>query len=184
MNFLNNSEIVILDWIQEHFKCDFLDLVMPLISAMADLGAVWIILAVVLICFKKTRRTGLTVGLSLIMSLLAGNLILKPLFARIRPYDINTDVVLLTRRFTDYSFPSGHTLASFCAAGSLMFTDRRIGYPALVIAILIALSRLYLYVHYPTDVAASIILGLCFAYISYRLVCCLNRKADKDVIAH
>ena len=151
---------------------------MPPLSALADLGAVWIILAVVLICFKKTRRAGFTVGLSLILSLLVGNLILKPLVGRIRPYDVNPDVVLLTKRFTDYSFPSGHTLASFCAAGSLMFTDRRIGYPSLVLAVLIALSRLYLYVHYPTDVLTSVVLGLCFAYLSYRIVSMLYRNAD------
>lgn len=151
---------------------------MPPLSSLADAGTIWIILAFVLLFFKRTRRSGITVGVSLIMSLLCANIILKPLVARIRPYDVNTDVVLLIKRFTDYSFPSGHTLASFCAAGSLMFTNRRLGYPALVLASLIALSRLYLYVHYPSDVITSVLLGLLFAYLSYRLVRAICERFD------
>jgi len=180
MNFLNQYEIPILDFIQDHFRCSFLDTVVPPITHLAEAGIFWIILAIVLLCFKKTRIAGATMGLALIFGLLIGNVTLKPLIARIRPYDINPDVLLLVERLSDFSFPSGHTLASFEGAGVLMITHRKtFGYPALVLAILIALSRLYLYVHYPTDVIAGALLGLLFAYIAHRIVTYLIIRFSK-----
>ncbi len=177
MNSLNSAEIGILDAIQEHIACPFLDAVFPVITMLGEAGIFWIATAVVLLFFKQTRRAGITMGLALIMGLLIGNLCMKPLFQRIRPYDWNPDAVLLIERLSDYSFPSGHTLASFEAAGALMLTHRKtLGYPALVIAILVALSRLYLYVHYPTDVLTSVVLGLLFAFISYILIGRLFRR--------
>ncbi len=177
MNALNTAEIAVLDAIQEHVACPFLDAVFPVITLFGESGIFWILTAVVLLFFKKTRRAGVTMGLALLMGLLIGNLCMKPLFARIRPYDWNPDAALLIDTLSDYSFPSGHTLASFEAAGALMLTHRKtLGYPALVIAILVALSRLYLYVHYPTDVLAGMILGLLFAFISYVIIGRLYRK--------
>ena len=177
MDFLNQTELTVLDAIQEHFACPFLDKVFPYITMLGDAGIFWIITAVVLLFFKKTRRAGISVGLALIMGLLIGNLGLKPLVARTRPYDANPDFVLLIERLSDFSFPSGHTLASFEAAGVLMMLHRKtLGYPALVLAILIALSRLYLYVHYPTDVLTSVVLGLLFAAISCFLIARLYKR--------
>ncbi len=171
MNFLNSYEIPILDFISEHTKCNFLDTVLPYITSLADAGIFWIILAAVLLIFKKTRKAGFMMGLALIMGLVVGNMTMKPLIARIRPYDVNPDAVLLIERLHDYSFPSGHTLASFEGAGVLMLTHRKtMGYAALILAIIIAFSRMYLYVHYPTDVLAGIILGLLFAILSYKIV--------------
>lgn len=177
MNVLNTFEIGILDFISEHFGCAFLDFLMPIITLFGDAGIFWIACAVIMLCFKSTRKTAITMGLALIMGLLVCNVTLKPLVGRIRPYDVNPDVVLLIERLSDYSFPSGHTVASFEAAVTLMICERRrFGYPALVLAILIAFSRLYLYVHYPTDVLTSIILGTLFAFISYFTVNALYKK--------
>ncbi len=184
MNFFNAYEIPILDFISEHLKCGFLDTVLPYITRLADSGIFWIILAVVLLFFKKTRKAGFMMGLALIMGLVVGNLTLKPLIARMRPYDYNPDVVLLINKLSDYSFPSGHTLASFEGAGVLMLTHRKtFGYPALVLAIIIAFSRMYLYVHYPSDVLVGLILGLLFAFASYKIVNAIysavgKKKAD------
>ena len=97
-------------------RCPFLDAVMPFISGLGDGGAVWIGLTLVLMLFRKTRKTGYMMALALVLGLLIGNLTLKPLIARIRPYDANPDVTLLIDRLSDYSFPSCHTLASFEAA--------------------------------------------------------------------
>lgn len=180
MNSLNFFEIGILDWIAENCRCEFLDAVLPVITKFADKGIGWIILALVLICFKKTRKAGFMMGAALVFGLVIGNGILKNVIARIRPYDVNPFAVVLVPRLTDYSFPSGHTLASFEAAGVLMMTHRKtLGYPALVLAIIIALSRLYIYVHYPTDVLAGIVLGLLFAYLGYLLVNFIYKKLDE-----
>ncbi len=181
MNIFNSSELVILDFIQEHFRCAFLDVLLPFITMLGDAGIIWIVAAVVMLFFKQTRKTGLTMGVALIIGLALGNGVLKNVVGRIRPYDVNTEVQLLVERLSDKSFPSGHTLASFEAAGVLMICDRRrFGYAALALAIVIAFSRLYLYVHYPTDVLAGIILGLLFAFLAYLIVNALYKKFKWD----
>ena len=181
MNFLNQYEIGILDFIQEHLSCGFLNKVMPIITMLGDAGIFWIMIAVIMLFFRQTRKTGLTMGLAMIMGLLIGNATLKPFVARIRPYDVNEGIQLLIEKLHDFSFPSGHTLASFEAAGVLMICERRrFGYPALALAIIIAFSRLYLYVHYPTDVLAGAALGLLFAYLSYLIINALFRKFAPD----
>lgn len=171
MNYFNEAELLVLDFIREHLGCAFLDRVMPIITLFAEGGIFWISAAVVMLFFKKTRKTGAVAGLAMVFGLLLGNVILKPLIARVRPYDMDTDITLLVNRLSDYSFPSGHTLVSFEAAGAMLLCgNKKLGYPALALAILIAFSRLYLYVHYPSDVFAGIILGLLLAYISFIIV--------------
>ena len=176
MDFFNTYELPVLDFIREHLACTFLDRVMPIITSLADAGIFWIIAAVVMIFFKKTRKMGLTVGLALVFGLVLGNGVLKPLIARIRPYDVKGISDLLIEKLHDGSFPSGHTLASFEAAGAMLLCDKRFGIPAAVLATVIAFSRLYLYVHYPSDVVAGIILGLLFAYVSYLIINALFKR--------
>lgn len=180
---LNLFEIGILDWIQNVFRCAFLDWFFPLVTKFGDHGVFWILIAAVLLCFKKTRATGCMMSLSLLCGLLIGNTVMKPLFARIRPYEANVtgEINLLVERLSDYSFPSGHTLASFEAAVVLMIRDRKLGIPALAIAVLVALSRLYLYVHYPTDVLVGMVLGTLFAFFSVWAVKLVwNRFSNKE----
>lgn len=167
---MNEFEIKILDFIRERFACPFLDAVMPVITSLANGGIIWIIAAVLLLIFKKTRKTGFSVALALITGLIIGNLILKNLVGRIRPYEFNEGVEILVARLSDFSFPSGHTLASFEAATVLLIRDKRLGVPALVLAVAIAFSRLYLYVHYPTDVLAGIILGVLIGIFACKTV--------------
>ena len=168
-------DLPILEWIAGHLHCGFLDRVMPLITALGNGGMFWIALAVVLIIIPKYRKAGLSMGLALLMGLLVCNLTLKPLIGRIRPYDyqlthFGKTVSLLIAAPHDYSFPSGHTIASFEGAVALLLHDRKLGIPATVLAVLIAFSRLYLYVHYPTDVLASVVLGVGFALLGTFLV--------------
>ncbi len=165
-----NFDLPILEWIAENLYCGFLDTVMPLITLLGDAGIFWIGLAVVLLCIPKYRKTGLSMGLALLMGLLVCNITLKPLVARIRPYDyqfthFGKTIALLIAAPHDYSFPSGHTLASFEAATALLIGSRKLGIPALILACLISFSRLYLYVHYPTDVLFSVVLGIGFAFL-------------------
>lgn len=169
-DIIQSWDFAVLDFIQENMRSAFLDVILPAITHLADAGWFWILLALILIATKKYRLTGIAAGTALIFGLLIGNCFLKPVVARIRPYDINTSVVLLVDRLSDFSFPSGHTLASFEAATVLMLRERKFGIPALLLAILIAFSRLYLYVHYPTDVLCGLVLGVIFGIIACVLV--------------
>lgn len=162
-------DLPILDWIQANLRSSFMDTVMPIITMLGDEGIFWIAWSVLLLLFPKTRKIGLGMGFAMIIGLLVCNVTLKPLVARIRPYDLKEEmgiiIPLLTERMHDFSFPSGHTIASFEGAVVLLKNSKKMGIPAMVIAVLIAFSRLYLYVHYPTDVLCSVVLGTIFAFI-------------------
>ncbi len=179
MNLFNSFEIKILHNLHNAVQCSFLDKFMPIVTKLANVGIIWIIIAVILILFKKTRRTGVTMAIALILGLIFGNMILKPLVARIRPYDFDPSIVLLIPPEKDYAFPSGHTLASFEGAVSIFLYHKKAGICAILLAIVIAFSRLYLMVHYPLDVISAVILGISFAYISYKVV---TYKKEKDYV--
>lgn len=176
---MNEAELNILNWIQEHLQCDFLDTVMPIITRFGDEGIFWIIVAVVLICIPKTRKAGLSMGLAMLMGWIVGNLFLKNAVARMRPYDVQEGVTLLIDRLKSFSFPSGHTLVSFEAATALTLHYRKWGIAALVLAVLVAFSRLYLFVHYPTDVLGGAILGIAFGLVASKLMDMLFTAIEK-----
>ena len=168
-------DLPILDWIAENIHCAFLDTVMPLITMLGDAGIFWIALSVLFLLIPKYRKIGLGMGAALLMGVLVCNVTMKPLFARIRPYDYQLEhlgrtIQLLVATPHDFSFPSGHTLASFEAATVLLINNRKLGIPAMILAVLIAFSRLYLYVHYPTDVIFSVFMGIGFAFLGNFLV--------------
>ena len=173
--FAEGFDLPILDWIAENLRCSFLDVLMPLITKLGDGGIFWIVLAVMLLIFPKTRKIGLSMGAALLIGLVVCNLTLKPLLARIRPYDYQLEhfgktIALLVATPHDFSFPSGHTLASFEGAIVLTLYNRKWGIPAIVLASLIAFSRLYLYVHYPTDVLFSLAISVGIAFLACFLV--------------
>ena len=186
--FATSFDLPILEWIQENVANGFLDFLMPIITIFGDAGIFWIACAAVMLIFPKTRKTGLAMGVALVMGLLVCNICLKPLVARMRPLVYEVEILgnsaadllhsgqLLVGKPSDFSFPSGHTIASFEAAGVLMLNNKKLGIPALVLAILIAFSRMYLFVHYPTDVLVSGVLGTLFAILANYLV---NKGADK-----
>ena len=153
-------ELNILDWIQFHLRTGAGDLLMPLITSLGNSGAIWLALTVLLLLRPKTRKLGLAVGISLALEVLCCNGILKPLVARVRPCDLNPSVRLLIPRPEDFSFPSGHTASSFAAASALYFGGSKGWLPAGALAALIAFSRLYLYVHFPSDVLAGALIGI------------------------
>lgn len=157
-------EFKILNLIQE-IRTPVSDTVMCLITKLGDAGIIWIVLAVILLLIPKTRKTGMAVMAALCIDLVLCNGILKPLVGRIRPCDINTHVLLLIARPDDFSFPSGHTAASFAAVAALYLSgERKLWKPAFVLACLISFSRLYLYVHYPTDILGGIFVGILAGY--------------------
>ena len=161
---IQTLDFAVLDWIQAHMRCEFLDKFFTFITHLGDEGWIWIVAGVVLLCFKSRRRVGIAVLLGLLGGLLIGNLLLKNVIGRERPCWINDAVVMLIDMPTGYSFPSGHTLSSVIAATCMMISDKRLGIPAIVLAALIAFSRLYIYVHFPTDIIGATILGIGIAY--------------------
>lgn len=168
-------DLPILDWIAETLHCDFLDFLMPLITVLGDAGIFWIAVAVILLFLPKYRKIGLGMSAALIIGLLVCNVTLKPLIARPRPYDyqwmhFGKSIELLIAKPHDFSFPSGHTLASFEGATVLFIGNKKMGIPAMILACLIAFSRMYLYVHYPTDVLVSVVLGIGFGFLGNYLV--------------
>lgn len=152
-------DFLILDFIQQYIKNPVFDFLMPSVSWLGNGGLIWIIAAVVLLAIPKYRKGGVALSVGLLACLLIGNLTLKPLIARVRPFDMVEGIELLIKAPTDFSFPSGHTLSSAIAAAVLTMTDKRFGYGAIPLACLIAFSRMYLYVHYPTDILGAIILA-------------------------
>ena len=166
-------DLPILDWIQANLQSGFMDTFMPFITKFGDHGTFWMIVAALLFLFPKTRKTGLGMAIAMMIGLLVCNVTLKPLVGRIRPYDLQAElgvtIQLLGERMHDFSFPSGHTIASFEAAVVMLKNSKKMGIPAMILAVLISFSRLYLYVHYPTDVIASVILGTLFALIGNAL---------------
>ena len=168
---IQNFDESVLIYIQENLRNEVLNPVFKFITSLGDAGWCWIVLAVILLCFKKTRKTALVVAGALILSLIINNIILKNLVARPRPFAEMEDLILLISKPHDYSFPSGHTGSSFAAAYALWkTTPRKYGILAMVLAGLIAFSRLYLGVHYPTDVLGGIITGIIAGLISYIVV--------------
>ena len=165
-----NIELSILDWIQT-LHTPFLDKIMVFITRLGDAGIIWIVLSIVLLLIPKTRKSGAVMVAALVVDVLLCNIVLKNLVARTRPYAVNTGVHLLVAKLHDYSFPSGHTAASFASVTALYLAgEKKLWKFALVLACLIAISRLYLYVHYPTDVLGGILFGVISGYLGYRKV--------------
>lgn len=161
----------ILLWIQEYVRHDFMNGFWTFITHLGDAGWFWIVLSLVLCIFPRTRRIGVMSLFSLALCALVTNVCLKNLIARPRPYTQIPGLEILIDPQKDWSFPSGHTTASFAAACSYMRgSPKKIyGVPAIVLALLIAFSRLYVGVHYPSDVLGGLIIGVTGSWIVYYL---------------
>lgn len=155
-------DFAILDFIQS-LHTDILDKVFSFITHLGDRGHIWIALSVCLLFAKKYRRSGAYMLLTLlIVSLLTA--CIKEGVMRPRPFMLNEYVVTYIDKPKGYSFPSGHTSSSFSAAVFLWLSHKKAGYAAIFTAALIAFSRLYFYVHFPSDVFAGALLGSLAAF--------------------
>lgn len=164
-------ETDILYWIQENWRSDFLDETLAVFTGIGDKGALWIGLAVFLIFFKKTRPVGLAMGLALLLCLFTVNLTMKPIFMRMRPYEAVGFLDLYIQKPLDFSFPSGHTASSFAAAWAFFRMSKHpLRYFLILLAGIIAFSRLYFFVHYPSDIGVSLLIGVFLADVSVFLI--------------
>lgn len=162
---ITSLDFSILIWIQQHLRCAFLDVVFPWITHLADKGWFWIALSVILLFPRKTRLCGACMLACLAIDCLLGEGLIKHLFPRQRPCVVQPIDDMLIAIPRTVSFPSGHSASSFTASTALFLHNRRAGTAAYVLATLIAFSRLYCYVHFPSDVLCGILLGICVALL-------------------
>ena len=185
MGWIADMDAGILMFIQENIRNEVLTPVFRAITVLGNSGIVWVILSLLLLVPEKTRKIGIMSLTALLVSLLINNMTLKKLFARIRPYETIEGLTALIPKPWDYSFPSGHTGSSFASAWVFYRKlPKRFGIPSLILAGLIGLSRLYLGVHYPTDVLFGAVGGIASGFIAECLVNVLCRKivkADKKI---
>lgn len=171
-------EYSILDFFQNNIRNPFLDKVMPIISLSGGYGVAIIIVFIAAIISKKHKRLASKLLGAAVLSLVNCNLILKPIVNRIRPYDLDNTIVLISKGESDASFPSGHTFYAFAAAIVCFMYNKKLGAVMFVYAVLVAFSRLYLYVHFPTDVLFGIIFGIITGIIAYKLEDYIFTKHD------
>ena len=167
----------ILLWIQDNVRSDFLTPIMKVITHLGDKGILWILVTLALLWYYKTRKLGVRCMVSMVIGLVITNLILKNWVARIRPYELIQGLECIVKKADDYSFPSGHTTNSLaCAWVIFRRAPKKWGVPALILAILIAFSRLYVGIHYPTDVLGGAVIGIGSACLSLALVPKLEKR--------
>ena len=162
----------------------WLNNIFKVITYLGDIGLVWLFIAFILFWFKKTRKSAIVMVVSLAVGYVFNNLILKNLFDRARPFTENKEfeefILSLKMELPDgSSFPSGHAFSSFLCATILTLFNKKMGWFTLPLALLIAFSRVYLCVHYPTDVLAGAVVGVAFAFACYYGFKFIDRKIEK-----
>lgn len=157
---INKFDNYILCFIKKHVHNKYLDILMPIITSMGNVGLIWIIIASIILLGNTHKLIGYITIFTLIIGTILGEGIIKNIVRRVRPCNKHNNVSLLISRPLSYSFPSGHALSSFAASEMLSISYPQYRCIFMLIAFLIALSRMYLYVHYPTDIIAGIILGI------------------------
>ena len=170
----------ILLFIQDHIRQEWMDWFWKAVTHLGDGGVFWILLGIILLFSKKTRPAGVAALLALLVGALITNVCLKNFVARISPYEVVEGLRLMIERQRDYSFPSGHTSASFAAACALVRTlPQKWGTVCMILAGVIALSRLYVGVHYPSDVLGGMVVGIFAGWAGWKLMQMLMLQMEK-----
>lgn len=178
----------------QKMHCDALNYIFSFLSAITAHGELWIGLCIVLLCFKKTRKIGITMFFALLMEVILADLILKPLQIRNRPcfyeeivarYEVEKVNLMGMVKYwlpkeLPRSFPSGHAGASFAASVSVFLYHKKGGIISILVAIAICFSRMYLFLHFPLDVLTGIVFGILMAFLSYYLVNKAGTKRNKE----
>lgn len=173
-------EFDVLYWFQQ-LHHPLLDKIVVAVTSLGNSGIFWILLTVVMLIACKQKKAAWTSAVALLLSLLVCNILLKNLVARDRPCWIDPSVELLVKMPEDFSFPSGHSSASFASAVSVFLYYRKPGAAALILAGCIALTRLYLFVHFPTDVLIGTVLGILEALTAYVIVQAVYQRMQKKL---
>ena len=164
---ITNWDFSVLYFLQENIRTDFLDGVAAILSVAFNAGIVWFVICALMAIPKKSRSAALMVLCAVVLAFVIGELTMKNIICRVRPCNVDTDILLAVSRPSSYSFPSGHSGSSFAAATAIFLWNKKWGIPALVLAMIVALSRVYLFVHYPTDVMVGAVFGALCAVAVY-----------------
>lgn len=175
IDYITKIDFSILYWIQDNLRCVVLDFLMPLFSHIQEAGIIWILISVALICFKKTRYCGFAILLAMGIDTLITEFAVKNIICRVRPCNIDFSVNMLVERPDSYGFPSNHTASAFAAAVALLCTLKKKKWAILgfILSVMISFSRLYVFVHFPSDVIVGAIVGSLIAL----LVCFVMKKS-------
>lgn len=167
-------------FLQEYVRNPILNSIMIFITSLGDGGILWIAATIILLIPKKTRKVGIMSAVALLGSLIINNNIIKNIVQRPRPFVTFTDLQIIISTPSEFSFPSGHTSSSFAAAAVFYrHLPKKLGLPSVILAGLIGFSRLYVGVHYPTDVIAGVIMGILLSYLAEFLVNFFAKKLKK-----
>lgn len=159
----------ILLFIQEFLRFEWLNPIVLFLTSLGDGGLIWIVLAALLLTQKKYQKAGVSMAVALLIGLLITNVLLKNQICRPRPYAAIPELQSLTTA-SGWSFPSGHSTSSIAAAAAMFpRTPGWMGVSALILAVLICLSRLYVGVHYPTDVICGALVGVLAAFCAGKI---------------
>lgn len=180
MEGINGFDRAVMEFIQLHFHNIVTDGVFPVLTYLGEAGAVWIVLALAFLVRRESRRWGMIMLCAMAAGFLLGELLLKNVICRERPFQAFPGyTALLISPPSGFSFPSGHSCASFAASTVLLAVSKKWGFPALALAVLIAFSRIFLFVHWPTDVLAGILLGVLCGI----LACLIARKLERPRVS-
>lgn len=181
MEFIQQLDLSILLFIQEHLRFAWMNDFWEFITHFGDGGIFWIVLTLALMIPKRTKKAGIVAACSLLLGFLITNVTLKPLVDRVRPYNYSDVIIPLGRIPVESSFPSGHTCASFaCALIYVRMLPKKCGISLLVLAVLISLSRLYLCVHFPTDVLGGFLVALFSSMLVYGCYQQMEQRKKKE----
>lgn len=171
LNWLFSLDGGVLLWIQTHLRGPVQDAAIGFYTTLGNAGVLFIVLALIMLCFKKTRKTGIVVLVALAIGFVCTNLILKHLVARPRPWLNVAGLIPLVDESDPNSFPSGHTTCAFAFASAIWHAAPRkwMKWAALLAAVLMGYSRLYVGVHYPSDVIVGVLVGLFAGWAAWTL---------------
>ena len=177
---LLNLDIGFLLFLQESVRNPILNTIMVFVTSLGNGGILWIAATIVLFIPKKTRKIGIMSAVALLGSLIINNHIIKNIIQRPRPFATFPELQIIIPIPSEFSFPSGHTSSSFAAAAVFYrHLPKNLGLPSVILAGLIGFSRLYVGVHYPTDVIAGVVMGILLSYLAEFLVNLLAKKLKK-----
>ncbi len=172
-----NFDLRIFEWVQTFNSNAILTPILKIITTLGEGGIIFIVMALILMVTKKYRKAGFAMLIALVVMVICNNVVLKEMFARPRPFNLTYDwwnevykYPEIVSRPSSWSFPSGHTSSAFAAAVAVLWYDRKIGIPTFVFAAIMGFSRIYVEVHYPTDVIAGAIVGIIYAFIGILIV--------------
>lgn len=169
LEFINRIDEIIITFIEKNMHCTWMDTIIPVITSLGGF-IIWFIIAIIFMFFKRYRKYGIVILITVGVCALLGDVFIKHIVRRIRPCYVYENLNMLVQMPSTYSFPSGHSMKSFASAVIVSKADKKFMIPSFIVAFATAFSRVYLYVHYFSDVFVGSILGIICALCIHKLL--------------